>query len=124
MLNNPWVKLHITEHLLFNVLISYFVLHHAELKLLMTSSAPSEFLSIKKPSCGLWNGSWILSIELSYVMGCKISTVIAFMIFNLYHETPPYSNPQGFFHRLDYTATSSLCSFDHQSCSSYIFLLM
>lgn len=63
MQNNPRVKLHVTEHLLLNVLISWFALRCAEFKLLLTSSAPSEFVSPGELKCGLRNVVYVTSIE-------------------------------------------------------------
>lgn len=66
MQNNPWVKLHVTEHLLFNVLISYFALHCAEFKLLLTSSAPSECISVGE--LVVWPLEWVLALQYRAVL--------------------------------------------------------
>lgn len=81
MQQNPWEKLRYWT--LSNVLTFCFALHCAELKLLVTSSAPLKFVSAGEENCGPWNVSWILCVELCCIKSFKISTVIAFMTFHL-----------------------------------------
>lgn len=100
-------------------------MHGAELKLFITSSAFSEFISIKEQSRGVWNGSWILNIDQGYIIWCKISTVIAHILWYFIWIMRLLHTVIHRFHHLNYSAMSSLCSFGHhQSCSNYITLLM
>lgn len=66
-----------------NVLTFCFALHCAELKLLVTSSAPLIFVSAREENCGPWNVFWILCVEPCCIKSFKISTVIAFLTFHL-----------------------------------------